>query len=254
MASPNRLGLFATFISFLVTVLGGLLVIGAPSFSESNQKTVGTIFFLLGGLGILFAYLTVRFFFWALRAPSHKSKTTSPAHMRAPYQPPPPRPLKELKGIGGWLIFPLLGLLAAPLFNIQGLIQQADVLLKLSTFNSAFQNLVIAETTLTVILGIIAPAFLLIKMVNHWPRFPSFWIAWVLLVAAYNVGDTLALYLMFKDQVDAGKMELFDKDTIRSYAQSFWSIVLWIPYMLLSRRVRNTFHDEIIDDYSYQRG
>jgi hypothetical protein len=34
---------------------------------------------------------------------------------------------------------------------------------------------------------------------------------------------------------------VFDSNTLRQFASSIIVVCIWVPYMLLSRRVRNTF-------------
>lgn len=234
--SANRVGIFVTFLSLLAAIVG----LGLFLFADYNShalKAVAGILFWIGVVGVLFSFLVVRLYFWTFRP-----NQVAP---RPPRQPVFVRRTTEPKGIGGWLFFPILGMVLAPLWAVVSIARSFEVLLNLSTYPSLFQSLVIVETTAIVFVSIIAPVYLIGKLNSKSQYFPRRYIQWMFCVAAFVVLDTLAIYLMFKEQVDAGKLQIFDNETIRAWSQAIVGILVWVPYMLKSRRVRNTFVEPV---------
>ena len=48
-------------------------------------------------------------------------------------------------------------------------------------------------------------------------------------------------YAVFREIFEANSIPLFDEQTMRSLVSSAVGICIWVPYMLSSVRVKNTF-------------
>jgi hypothetical protein len=53
--------------------------------------------------------------------------------------------------------------------------------------------------------------------------------------------DLLASYLAFREAFDASGEPFFDRETMRAIMSAVILAAIWVPYMIQSRRVRNTF-------------
>ena len=173
--SPNRIGIFATVISLIVTLAGLLLVLFAGY--DSLQKTLAGIVLIFGFLGTVTSYLLVRIFFWAFYPKPNQQKKQP--HRHTPTKPPP-----NLKGIAGWLILPLIGMFITPFFGLANIIKSwvgADTFYKLTI---EWQLLIATEIILMVAIYVVAPLYLLYLMFKWDRHFPSRYIVWSLLASA----------------------------------------------------------------------
>ncbi|MBN9255864.1 MULTISPECIES: DUF2569 domain-containing protein [unclassified Mesorhizobium] len=149
---------------------------------------------------------------------------------------------EEPEGIGGWLVLPMLGLVLTP---IVGLIQLYD-----TDYVGIFQNwralsvlqnvLIAAELLVSGILNLTAPALLLFFMFKRWQIFPGWYIIWAAVTPVYLLLDPWAAHVIFPDTFPT-LADAYDKDTVRSISRTIWGAIIWIPYMMRSVRVANTF-------------
>jgi hypothetical protein len=144
-------------------------------------------------------------------------------------------------GIGGWLVIPILGLIVSPFVaavQARDLIGIGDAWPFLSTPHAAF---IIVETTVNVLLSVIAPIILLVLAFERLEIFPPLYVIWVGAFPVFLIADAILGYWMFRELYEADGKEMFDKETVRSLSRSIWVAAIWIPYMMRSRRVDNTF-------------
>lgn len=149
------------------------------------------------------------------------------------------------RGIGGWLILPLLGLILTP-FRI-GLQTVSDVLpavqpatwSALTTPGSKAYHPLWAPA---IIFELGANAMLILfSVVLVWlffrksRRVPLLMIVWLLAIIAAQGID-----LAFANQIPA-VAALPDTDAIKNLVRSVVGAVIWVPYFLVSKRVKNTF-------------
>lgn len=146
------------------------------------------------------------------------------------------------EGIGGWLVLPMLGLMLTP---IVGLIQLYDtdyvgILQNWRDFSVPQIALIVAELVVSSILNLTAPALLLFFMFKRWEIFPGWYIIWAAVAPVYVLLDPWAAHLTFPDTFPT-LADAYDKDTVRSISRTIWGAIIWIPYMIRSARVANTF-------------
>jgi hypothetical protein len=139
----------------------------------------------------------------------------------------------EPKGIGGWLILPMLGTLISPLLTGVGLFQAIDTFIEHQGSQTAtWRYFVIGEMIVTLILiaGWIVAA---VKLFQHKRVYPSLFVAMLIATVAYNAADAFAVSALFNLPID--------KAAARDIGRPLFALMIWWPYMFMSRRVKNTF-------------
>jgi hypothetical protein len=152
------------------------------------------------------------------------------------------------KGLGGWLILVGIGLILGlikvivTLISIYKPFMNADALNKLTNINSStyipnFGLLFYSEIIINsfVILLMIYLIYLFFRKKNTFPKYYIFITLFVIITIPV---DAYLASIVFPDE------KIFDTDTTKSFFQSLFSGVIWIPYMVKSKRVRNTFIED----------
>lgn len=145
-------------------------------------------------------------------------------------------------GIDGWLILPMLGLMATP---ILGFVQMYDadyvgLLQNWGVFGPFQYALIASELVVGGILNLTAPVLLLFFMFKHWGIFPGWYMIWAVAGPIYALVDPWAAHQLFPDTFPTFA-DAYDEETMRRISRSIASAVVWIPYMMRSQRVANTF-------------
>lgn len=153
---------------------------------------------------------------------------------------------RSLDGIGGWLILVVLGLLLSPI-RIVTLLSQYHVPMfsdgtweLLTTPSSDFFHpfwapliaFEIAGNLLILLLGLLTLYFLFRKS-KYTPRFAIAWLltSFIFVIADYFLADTIPLIAA----------QPADPETIKEVARSTVGAAIWVPYFLVSKRVKATF-------------
>ena len=152
---------------------------------------------------------------------------------------------KSLQGIRGWLVLPLLGLILSPFRialslykDIWPLFSQGHWQILTSPTSDAYHPLwaplIISElvgNVAIIIVGLIALWFFLRKS-RLAPRWVISWLALILLlvVADYALANQIPAVAAQKDP-----------ETIKELARSVIGAAIWIPYFIVSKRVKATF-------------
>lgn len=153
-------------------------------------------------------------------------------------------------GIGGWLIFPFLGLIASPF--LVGLTMVRDVLpifekdtwAALTTpggaaYHALWAPYAIGGAALNVSLGLGAIALLVIGLQKR-ALFPRLMVAFYVYVAAVSFVDVIAVN-GFLSEVMPDEAAKFRAEAYAAFIKSTLTGALWSAYFLSSGRVRNTF-------------
>ncbi len=144
-------------------------------------------------------------------------------------------------GLGGWLVLPMLGLFLCPVFGVAQFSVYKDILASWPFLN-VYQSLFIAVELLgNVILIFVAPVVLLVFMFKRLEMFPGWYMIWAMASPVFLIADALLVPFVFPDAFSEPGSTVFDKETVRGISRSIWAAVIWIPYMMRSERVANTF-------------
>jgi hypothetical protein len=148
------------------------------------------------------------------------------------------------RGIGGWLVLPLLGLALTPIVIGVSLVTDYLPIFRdewavitdeaYEAYHPLWGPLVVYEVMGSVAIAL-ASWLALVLAFRHDRRFPKLAIA----IYAANL-----VYLALDTAVAAQISALATSDdptTVRELGRAFVAAAIWIPYFLRSRRVRNTF-------------
>lgn len=149
------------------------------------------------------------------------------------------------RGLGGWLILPIIGLFVS-IVNIGRTLTEdtlpvfSDGTWQLLTspgseyYVPGWGALIIVELLGNLLL-LGAAVALIILVFSKSPRFPTFYIYFLVFNAVFVIGDVVAAHLVValsaEESIDLGSQVL----------RAVLGAAIWIPYMLKSKRVKNTF-------------
>jgi hypothetical protein len=148
-------------------------------------------------------------------------------------------------GIGGWLILVTIGLVLtslrlasvlatdfAPLFSdeIWTPLTSPDS----PAYNPYFKAIIFYEITGNVIV-MLAPVLLLTLLFIQKRSFPKLMIGFLIFSATFGLLDTMLAFKVYEPDT-ASKFEMYGE-----VARTILSAAIWIPYFLISKRVKNTF-------------
>jgi len=155
--------------------------------------------------------------------------------------------------IGGWLMVMAIGVFISPLNIFNGLIKASifsnSMWLQLDKATNATHNVSILQlllvTELASQIAMLVFSLLLVSLFyNKRDTFPKAMIAFLACSLTFNVLDNLACNYIFEKKS-------WDTENIRQILQSFLAAAIWIPYLMRSERVKETFvmpHEKEIRD------
>ena len=151
----------------------------------------------------------------------------------------------KLTGLGGWLFFVGLGLLISPISVCSVLLTEFLPLFSTEFFSSVTSEIsedyipgysfLISYEILGSLILIFASFYLLFLYFKQSKFFPSYYIYLRLFAVIHIALDIIFFKMIFPEE------PMFDPSTARDLSQGILSAAIWIPYMLRSRRVKNTF-------------
>jgi len=158
---------------------------------------------------------------------------------------PPPLPPRKPMALGGWLILIAVGLVLWPIVLL-ALILQTHVPIfmdgrwdVLTTPGTEVYHWLWGPLLLYEVLGniafLVAHVWLLVIFFKRSRVFPKLFIWVFVLKVPFMLSDTLLCSVVAPD------VPVFDPDTVRELGKSIVVALIWVPYMLVSRRVKNTF-------------
>jgi hypothetical protein len=157
------------------------------------------------------------------------------------------------KGIGGWLILPLLGLIAMPIRlgislinDFLPIFQQGIWEVLTTPGTDAYHHLWAPLLTFEImgnLLFITLALVLLYLLLTKSPYFPSLFIFFLASNLVFVIAD-----FFFADLIPAIAAQN-DPQPLKEVVRTVIGASIWIPYMLCSKRVKNTFvaPDKVIE-------
>lgn len=152
---------------------------------------------------------------------------------------------KSLEGLGGWLILVGLGIIISPIriavqiYQIYSGIFSNGSWTALTTpgtetYNPLWAPILIGEVAINggLFLMWVFIAFLFFSKKRV---FPKFYIGILLFTLTFILLDALATRSVLPN------VPIFDDETIKAFGQSLIASLIWVPYMLVSKRVKATF-------------
>lgn len=148
---------------------------------------------------------------------------------------------KELKGLDGWLILVAIGLVISPfslIFDLYSIVQAYQEIpweeLDAQAIGTALKALVVGEFVVNSILFIFLLLVIRLFFKKHY-LFPKAYIVLLVIFLVLIPLDSWLVNLLIPAE------EVFDFDTLKSTIRIALQCLIWIPYMLVSKRVKNTF-------------
>ncbi len=152
---------------------------------------------------------------------------------------------ESLKGIGGWLMLIGIGIILAPIklayfvYTIYRDIFANGTWSLLTNVESAYYlpnfGVMLTVESLINILLLVLSIFLIYLFFTHHKNFPKWFIGLSLFSLVFLIVDTYAVSFIFPGE------QGFDSATMKEIALSIGRAGIWIPYMLVSKRVKLTF-------------
>lgn len=145
---------------------------------------------------------------------------------------------KEIKGLEGWLYFVALGLLLTPFLVLSDLLSTDWQ--EISEYIESIKNLIYFEQFFTILLGVFA-IYLIYLFAKMKKIFPKLYIIFLLLNLAYVFIDFIAIETVFGGFKNTPEISEVFYESGKSLGRGLLSCLIWIPYMIVSKRVKNTF-------------
>lgn len=151
----------------------------------------------------------------------------------------------ELNGLGGWLILVGIGVVIAPIRMIISLVPVYQPVFEdgtwaaLTTAGSEFYTpylgtLLMSEILFNALLFIASIYLIYLFFARHY-LFPKVYIAISVIALVFIPINASLVTKLFPGE------PMFDPVTVRDFGRAFFGCMIWVPYMLLSERVKLTF-------------
>jgi magnesium-transporting ATPase (P-type) len=152
---------------------------------------------------------------------------------------------KKIEGLGGWLILVGLGIIFSPIKIIAFIFPIYSEIFKngswqiLTTpgteaYNVFWAPVLLAEIGINIIL-VVTWIYIAYLFFSKKKLFPKMYIGIMIFTLVFIILDALAIKIVMPNE------PLFDADTLKELFQSIIAISIWVPYMLISKRVKATF-------------
>ncbi|WNO11270.1 DUF2569 domain-containing protein [Teredinibacter sp. KSP-S5-2] len=159
----------------------------------------------------------------------------------------------ELKGLGGWLVLVGIGVVISPFRLLATFVPTYKPIFEDGTWEALttvgseaytpyFGSLLIGEIAFNTIM-VAASVYLIYLFFSKHYLFPKLYIG---IVAASLIFIPLDAWIVTK--VFPGE-PMFDPETTKEFMRSLIASVIWVPYMLVSKRVQATFVESMPNTY-----
>lgn len=152
---------------------------------------------------------------------------------------------KNIEGLGGWLILVALGIIISPIKIISFLLPlKKDIFdsgfWEMATtpgsefYNTLWKPILLNEIGINILL-IAAWIYIAYLFFSKKKLFPKVYMSVMIFTLLFIILDAFAVKLVLPDE------PIFDPETTKEVVQTLVACIIWIPYMLLSKRVKATF-------------
>ena len=90
-------------------------------------------------------------------------------------------------------------------------------------------------------LAIVCPVVLLVLFFRRAPRFPTLFVGWAVAYCVFSLFNHFAIIVIFGDMLGISWEHRLNAEALRSLFIAVAPVAAFIPYILTSRRVQNTF-------------
>lgn len=162
----------------------------------------------------------------------------------------------DLKGLSGWLILVGLGIVISPIKLLITLFGTYKPLIENGTwqalttegsevYNPYFSSLLVGEIAFNTLMLIISVYLIYLFFSKHY-LFPKVYIGIVAVTLIFIPLDAWIVTKIFPE------VPMFDAETTKEFARTLVSGLIWVPYMLVSKRVQITFVENMPKKNSVQ--
>lgn len=149
---------------------------------------------------------------------------------------------KPLKGIGGWLLLPLIGLPLSPIVGawllVSTVIEYASAL---SSLNSIQITFVVIGLISYALLGCVAPLLLFVLLLRRSKLFPQLSIALQAATVLLVVCIPIVGYFVFRSLLYSDQVPIIFRTSLSGFFGTLVGSFVWSYYLTTSVRVKNTF-------------
>ena len=150
-----------------------------------------------------------------------------------------------INSIGGWLIFVGIGIVFSPLIMFSQMVPLYSDLLKPGMWNAltsvgsqyyieSYSILLIAEMIINALIFSIS-LYLIFLFFSKKVLFKKVYIGLAVFTPIFLFSDAFIVQKVLEME------ELFDAETSKELFKSIITVCIWVPYMLMSKRVKRTF-------------
>lgn len=152
---------------------------------------------------------------------------------------------KKLEGLGGWLILVGIGIIFSPIRTIIQILPLYTGMFSdgsweiLTTpgsevYNPLWAPILISEMAINTAL-ILAWGYIAFLFFSKKAIFPKYYIGILIFAFLFIIADAFSIKFLMPNE------PVFDPDTIKEAMRTAVAILIWVPYMLVSKRVKATF-------------
>jgi len=148
-------------------------------------------------------------------------------------------------GLGGWLVVVAIGLFATPIRLATFMLQTYPPIFRNGTwerlttpgpapYHPLWGTVLLGEIVINSVFIVIA-LYLLFLFFRKSRRFPKIYIGLLISSVLFILVDAIAVGVVVPGQ------GILDPGTLGEFARSLIAASIWIPYLIVSKRVKNTF-------------
>lgn len=147
------------------------------------------------------------------------------------------------RGIGGWLILVAIGIIVAPILIAAQTYSEVILFIfdeNFTTYSFSVKLFVYLELFANVSLFLFS-CYLFFLFFKKSARFPKSYIIFVIINFLVVAADSIGAYYLFREYFAQSEANQYISESVTESLKQLVRIAIWVPYMLLSKRVKATF-------------